>query len=298
LTSKPYHPFRSERTKRRYLARYNERAAAWPVPSEERFVDTSFGSTFVRVSGPAGAPPVVMLPGIGSPGLLFVANVAALSQDFQTFAVDNIHDVGRSIETHPVTTADDFTAWLDELCTGLNLGDQVNFVGLSYGGWIAAHYALCFPGRVRRLVLLAPAGTVASVPWGFIWRGILCLIPLRFFMKNFISWIATMDKQDEAAQRRIDRMTDDAYLGLWSFKPRRMVPPVPFTDEQLGRLPATTLFLVGDREVIFDPHQALARFKSVAPQVRTELIPGAGHDFFVARADEVNRRMIAFLRGG
>lgn len=293
---KPNHPFRSEKAKRRYLERYNERAAAWPVPSEERIVETSFGHTFVRVSGLAGAPPVVLLPGIGSPGLLFAENVAALSQDFQIFVVDNIHDVGRSIETRPVTGADDFTAWLDELCTGLNLGDKINFVGLSYGGWIAAHYALRFPGRVRRLVLLAPAGTLAVVPWGFIWRGILCLIPARVFMKNFMSWIATTDKRDETAQRLIDQMTDDAYLGLWSFKPRRMVPPVPFTDEQLGRLPAATLFLVGDREVIFDPRQALAHLVSVAPQVRTELMPGAGHDFFVSRADEVNRSIVAFLR--
>ena len=296
MTSKPYHPFRSEKAKRRYLERYNERAAAWPVPSEERMVETSFGSTFVRVSGPAGASPVVMLPGIGSPGLLFAANVAVLSQHFQTFAVDNIHDFGRSVETRPVKGPGDFTAWLDELCTGLNLGNQVNFVGLSYGGWIAAHYALRFPGRVRRLVLLAPAGTVAPVPFGFVWRGLLCLIPMHYFMKNFMNWAATTETKDEVAQKMIDQMTDDAYLALWSFKPRRMVPPLPFTDEQLGRLPPSTLFLVGDREVIFDPRQALARLESVAPQIRTELIPGAGHDFFVARADEVNRRMVEFLK--
>ena len=149
---------------------------------------------------------------------------------------------------------------------------------------------------MRRLVLLAPAGTVASVPWGFIWRGLLCLIPLRFFMKKFMNWAATTEKKDETALRLIDQMTDDAYLGLWSFKPRRMVPPLPFTDEQLACLPAVTLFLVGDREVIFNPHQAIARLKSSAPQVRTEIIPGAGHDFFAIRADEVNRRMIEFLK--
>jgi pimeloyl-ACP methyl ester carboxylesterase len=296
LTSKPYHPFRSERAKRAYLERYNNRAAAWPVPSGECYVDTSFGCTFVRVSGPDGAQPVVMLPGIGSPGLLFQVNVASLSHHFQTFAVDNIHDYGRSIETSPVRGIDDFTTWLDEVCTGLNLGGSVNFVGLSYGGWISAHYALRFPGRVRRLVLLAPAGTVASIPWGFIWRGILCLIPIRFFMKNFMNWIAKTDTKDEAIQRLINQITDDAFLAHRSFKARRMVPPLPLTDEQLGNLPSTTLFLVGDREVIFDPHDALSRLGSVAPQILTELIHGAGHDFFLARADEVNQRIVDFLK--
>lgn len=293
---KPYHPFRSEKAKRRYLEHYRERVVAWPVSSKERMIDTSFGQTFVRVSGPVGGSPVIMLPGIGSPGLLFVENVAALSREYQTFVVDNIHDVGLSVETRPVTGSEDFTVWLDELCTGLGLGDEVNFIGLSYGGWIAAHYALRFPGRVRRLVLLAPAGTVAPVPWGFIWRGLLCLIPARFFMKNFMNWAATTENKNETAQRLIDQMTDDAYLGLWSFKPRRVVPPVPLTDDQLGRLPAVTLFLVGDREVIFDPLQAIAHLKSAAPQVRSDIIPGTGHDFFAVRADEVNRRVIEFLK--
>jgi pimeloyl-ACP methyl ester carboxylesterase len=236
-----------------------------------------------------------MLPGIGSPGLLFAANVAALSQHFQTFAVDNIHDFGRSVETRAVTGPGDFAAWLDEVCTGLNLGDRVDFLGLSYGGWIAAHYALRFPGRVRRLVLLAPAGTVAPIPWGFIWRGLLCMIPFRFFMKSFMNWVATTDAKDQKAQRLIAQMTDDGYLAQRSFKSRRMVPPIPLTDEQLASLPPSTLFLVGDREVIFDPHKALSRINSVAPQIQAESIHGTGHDFFVACADEVNRRVVDFL---
>lgn len=291
-----HYPFRSEAAKRRYLKRYDKRATAWPVPSEERSVNTSFGSTFVRVSGPSGAQPVIMLPGIGSPGLLFSPNVASLSQHFQTFAVDNIHDYGRSVETRPVTGADDFATWLDEVCTGLNLGTSVNFLGLSYGGWIAAQYAIRFPGRVRRLVLLAPAGTVASVPWGFIWRGILCLIPFRFFLKNFVNWISTADATDQRALRLITQVADDTYLAQRSFKHRRIVPPVPLTDEQLASLPPSTLFLVGDKEVIFDTHKALLRLGSVAPQIRAELIHGTGHDFFAARAHEVNRRIIDFLK--
>jgi pimeloyl-ACP methyl ester carboxylesterase len=295
LALKPFHPFRSERAKQCYLERYDERASAWPVPSEEYTVETSFGRTFVRASGPVGALPVVMLPGVGAPGLSFVANVGALSRSFRIFAVDNIHDHGRSVETVAVTGADDYTGWLDEVRTGLSLGDEVSLVGLSYGGWISAHYALRFPERIRRLVLLAPAGTVAPIPWGFIWRGILCLIPARIFMKNFMSWVATTEDPDATTRRRMAEMVEDGYLAQRCFAPRRMVPPLPLTDEQLGRLPSCTLFLAGDREVIFDPYAALARLGACAPQIRAELVPGTGHDFFVARADEVNRRVIEFL---
>jgi pimeloyl-ACP methyl ester carboxylesterase len=114
-----------------------------------------------------------MLPGIGSPGLLFSTNVASLSKPFQTFAVDNIHDFGWSIEieTRPVAAADNFDTWFDEVCTGLDLRGAVNVLGLSYGGWIAAHFALRFPYRLHRLILLAPAGAVAPGPMGIYMAG-------------------------------------------------------------------------------------------------------------------------------
>jgi hypothetical protein len=47
-----YHPFRSAEAKEQYLKLYDLRAKKWPVACETRMVDTSYGSTFVRISGP------------------------------------------------------------------------------------------------------------------------------------------------------------------------------------------------------------------------------------------------------
>jgi pimeloyl-ACP methyl ester carboxylesterase len=290
-----FHPFRSEKARRRYLERYALRAAAWPVSSEERFIETSFGRTFVRASGPAGAPPLLLLPGIGSPGLSLSMSAKALSERRQTFFIDNIHDNGRSVETLQVKNADDFTLWVDELRAGLGLEGKVDLAGLSYGGWIFARYALRFPERVRRLVLLAPAGTVAQIPWGFIWRGILCAIPARCLMDNFMNWIRVTDDVSEEAKARLDEMSDDAWLAQRSFKTRRMVAPIPLTDDDWRHLQVPTLLLAGDREVIFPPKECLARVAALSPQVRAELMAGTGHDFFVVRAAEVNRRVLDFL---
>jgi pimeloyl-ACP methyl ester carboxylesterase len=293
-----HHPFRSESAKRRYLDRYAQRAAAWPVPSTERIVETSFGRTFVRVSGPAQTSPLLLLPGIGSPGLSLSTTVQALSERHATYTIDNIHDNGRSVESRPVKSADDFTGWLDELCKGLGLDGRVDLLGLSYGGWIFAHCALRFPERVRKLVLLAPAGTVAPIPWGFIWRGILCVIPARFLMDNFMDWIRVTDDVDPRAKRRLDEMADDAWLAHRCFKPRRMVAPIPLTDDQWKSLRVPTLLLAGDREVIFPAEASLKRVAALSPQVTTELMAGTGHDFFVVRADELSRRVLAFLECG
>lgn len=114
-------PFKSNAARAKYLERYALRAKAWPVPSEERVVPTSFGQTFVRVSGEGRGKPLLMLPGVGSPGLSLGALAGALSQTRTTYVLDNIHDTGRSLETKPVTSADDFAQWLDEVRRGLGL---------------------------------------------------------------------------------------------------------------------------------------------------------------------------------
>ena len=298
MTANRTHVFKSDRARKRYLALYEKRAAEWPVPSIPCMVDTAFGRTFVRVSCPADGPPIVMLPGVGSPGYTLAANAGPMSERFATYVVDNIHDNGLSVETRTVTGAGDFAQWLDEVVTGLGLDDGVNLVGLSYGGWISVHYALRHPDRVTRLVLLAPAGTVAPIPLGFIWRGILAFLPFRFPIRNMMRWIATDRPGDPESRRRLEVLTEDTFVAQRCFNRRKMVPPVPLTDDQWRALSVPTLFLAGDREVIYDPHRVIARLADVAPQVRAEVIPDVSHDFFLVRADEVSRRVLDFLEEG
>ena len=87
----------------------------------------------------------------------------------------------------------------------------------------------------------------------------------------------------------------EQYLATQSFSPRKMVPPLPLTDAQWAKYQSKTLFLAGDREVIFPPHEALVKLGRVAPLVEAALLPGVGNDVFVVRADEVNQRVVKFL---
>ena len=58
-------PFGSAKAKEQYLAMYDANAKAWSVDSETRNIETSFGQTFVRISGPVDGPSLVLLPGGG-----------------------------------------------------------------------------------------------------------------------------------------------------------------------------------------------------------------------------------------
>lgn len=292
------HPFRSEARRERYLAHYDQRAAAWPVPAHEVLVETSWGSTFVRISGPEDGQPLVLLPGANATSLLYAPNVAALSENHRVFAVDNIFDFGRSVNIRNLTTPADFVDWLDGLLDRLDLEHDVDLLGLSYGGWIAGQYGLARPERLSKLVLVAPAATVAWFSGDFITYGVMCLIPHRSFTERMVRWALHDAAEGTPEQRRmVDEAVDNAWLGLRCFKLRPMVHPTVLTDEQWRSFEVPVLVLIGENEVIYSitGEEAIAKVNRVAPEIETELFAGCGHDITLVQAERFNRRVVEFL---
>jgi pimeloyl-ACP methyl ester carboxylesterase len=293
----PHHPFRSAKAKEQYLKQYDARAEKWPVTSETLTVHTSYGQTFVRISGPVGAPPLVLLHGAGGSSLHWSFNVEMLSERFRVYVVDNICDYGRSVCTQNLTSPDDFVDWLDGLFNGLELRDSINLVGMSYGGWMTSLYALRFPDRLNKIVLLAPAATVLPLRSEWLMHAILCVVPHRYFTKRFVYWLAEdLVHKDEASRKMADEWVDDSYLALRSFKAKPMVKPTVLTDEELQSIKVPVLFLVGENEKIYPAEKAVQRLNAVAPQIETEVIAGAGHDLAFVQAEMVNRKILEFLK--
>jgi len=267
------------------------------VPSETRTVDTSYGQTFIRISGPVDAPPLVLLHGGSGNSLQWIPNVKALSEFFKTYAVDNIYDYGRSVYTRPIKKPDDFINWLDELFSALELRDHINLMGLSYGGWLTSLYALRFPDRLNKIVLLAPAFTVLSIRLEWIVRAIAGSLPHRCFARSFMRWLAEdLAHKDEAGRITAEEMADEAYVAMRCFKPKRMVYPTVLTDNELQSIKVPTLYLVGENEKIYSAQKAIQRLKKVAPHIKSEIIPNAGHDLSIVQAELVNRKVLEFLK--
>jgi pimeloyl-ACP methyl ester carboxylesterase len=292
------HPFKSAAKRDRYLANYDARAARWPVPSKAVVVDTSWGETLVRISGPEDGPALVLLPGANATSLLWAPNVAAWAEHYRVYAVDNIFDFGRSINSRNLTTPEDFVEWLDELLVRMGLEEDVNLLGLSYGGWIAGQYGMTHPERLAKLVLVAPAATVAWFSGDFIKKGIMCLIPVPHFTKGMVRWALHDAAEGTPEQRRVvEEAEENAWLGLRSFKFRQMVNPTVLSDEELASFRIPVLFLVGENEVIYSitGREAVERINRVAPEIETELFPDCGHDLTLVQADRFNRRVLDFL---
>lgn len=292
----PYHPFKTEKAKNEYLKIYDERAKKWPVISITKIINTSYGQTFVRICGPESADPLVLMHGVGGNSLQWMPNIESLSKHFRVYAVDNVYDNGRSIPRKVMTNADDYVNWLSELFDELELQDGVNMVGLSYGGWITAQYALKCPNRVDKIVLLAPVGTVGQLSPRWIVRAISVAIPIKFFSRNFVYWLAE-DTVNSGEQGRaiIEEHVNETYTAVRSFKAKQMVNPSVLTDEELRSINVPALFMVGENEKIYSPQEVLERLSRVSPQIQTKLIANAGHDLTIVQADIVNNFIIEFI---
>ena len=289
-----YHPFKSQKAKVKFLELYNNAAKQWPVPSQSVILGTSYGRTFIRISGPEDAPSLVLLHPGGSNSLSWIPQIKTLSEYFRTYAIDNIYDFGLSIYSKPVSGTDDYMNWLTEVFDALELKENINIMGMSYGAWLACMYTVRHPERLSKAVLLSPPVTIMRVSPVFLMHALFMLIPHRFFYNRFMEWFFKdyIKKDRENAERIID----DLFLISKLFKRKRVPDPTLLTDEELGNIVVPALFIVGENEKVYSAQKALERIHNAAPMIKTELIPGAGHDMLAVHPDFIMGKIMEFLR--
>ena len=282
--------FKSLEGEARYYAAYDKVLALWDVPYECLRVATQFGTTHVIASGPRAAPPLILLHAIAISSTMWYPNIADLSRDFRTYAVDVMGDAGKSVPSRRPKNRSEHAQWLLDLFKELHV-EQADVAGLSYGGFLTLNFALQAPDRVKRIVLLAPAGCFVRFRLAF-WLRMASgmFLPPRAAFKSLIPWISA--REDAAESPVFEQM-----LVNWLFgRPQWGVWPRVFTDEELRRVRVPTLLLIGDREVIYDPQVAIGRATRLIPRIEAAIIPNASHFLTFDQSESVDARVLAFLK--
>jgi pimeloyl-ACP methyl ester carboxylesterase len=284
-----YPVFKTPDARDRSVAAYDAALRTWPVSYEELNVQTRFGLTHLIACGPKSGSPLILLHGQEASATMWTYNIQALSTDRRVYAIDTIGDFGKSQPSRLPASRADYAAWLVDILDQLGL-DAVDLVGISYGGFLALNLALAHPERVNRIVLLAPGIPNFGRPtlrWAFYGMPML-LFPSRATVKRFINGAS---RRGYSAQ---DPVHEQMAVGVPNLRHRFFLQP-KFSEEELGQLKAPCLLLLGESEIMYAPIVAIQRACQLIPQLKTRLIPEAGHLVNSDQPEIVNQSIQAFL---
>lgn len=129
-----------------------------------RFLELTLGRVYYLEEGPPEGPPVVLVPGLSVPAFVWDPTVPALTAGGSHVVRYDIYGRGWSDRPDVSYDLDLHDRQLSELVDRLFPRRPVDLVGLSMGALIAATYVARRPDRVRKLVLMGPAGLPFEAP--------------------------------------------------------------------------------------------------------------------------------------
>ncbi|XP_041018661.1 probable 1-acylglycerol-3-phosphate O-acyltransferase [Juglans microcarpa x Juglans regia] len=122
---------------------------------EPRFINT------VTFDAKDDSPTLVMVHGYGASQGFFFRNFDALANRFRVIAIDQLGWGGSSRPDFTCKSTEETEAWFidsfEEWRKAKNLSNFI-LLGHSFGGYVAAKYALKHPDHVQHLILVGPAG--------------------------------------------------------------------------------------------------------------------------------------------
>ncbi|MBE9043746.1 alpha/beta hydrolase [Pleurocapsales cyanobacterium LEGE 10410] len=177
--------------------------------------------------------------------------------------------------------------FLAAFLTALNLEQQICYVGQSLGGLIGLQFALTYPQRVERLVLMTTAAKIQLHP-DFLASALSGEWDLATLSQSFAPEIPETVKNLVLNEFRHTRLDLDAadFMGI---------SQVDLSDAIIT-LEIPTMILTGGDDVIISPRKGRL-LKKQLPNARLVNIPDAGHYLQVEQPSEVAREIEGFLLG-
>jgi pimeloyl-ACP methyl ester carboxylesterase len=260
-------------------------------------------------AGPADAPPVILLHGLGATSASMLPVLADLSVDHRVIAPD-FPGFGASAAPRWRYGAGELAAWLSAFQTAVG-AERPTLIGNSLGGRIAIEVGLTGPGSVAQLVLLCPSpafrrlrqlvpvvralppdAAVLPVPW-----------PHRAVVMTIRSFFAKPERlpdawYDSAADEHLRVMRHYGHRRAFYAAMRSIyLEPAYGVDGFWDRLPmldVRSLFVWGDRDRLvpaaFEHHVSRA-----LPAAESVVLADCGHVPQFEHPDETNALIRAFL---
>jgi 2-hydroxy-6-oxonona-2,4-dienedioate hydrolase len=235
-------------------------------------------------------PPLLLIHGLGGDADEWVFCLKDLSSSNRVIALDLL-GFGRSDKPLIRYSIDGFVEVLERFLDALAI-ERASLVGSSLGGWVAAAFALKFPGRLDSLVLVDAAGLqseTSRLPIDLrvsTHRHMRDVLNAMFYDQTFVTE-ELVDLAYQGHLRRQDGHTIESVLK--HFKDEH-----EWLDERAAELTVPTLILWGEQEELI-PVSMSDRFHQLIQGSRREVIPECGHLPAVEKPAELIRHVTDFL---
>ncbi len=255
--------------------------------------------------GPADAPPLLLLHGIGADKDNWTKVAASgLTQRYRVYAVD-LPGFGESDKPADARyRIGDQVARIEAIAKQLGLS-RFDLAGNSMGGWIAAAYAIAHPEQVKSLWLLNPAGVMSAEPSEMM-KLIAAGMPLPLFARSeqdfgrLLQFVMQKPPFIPAPVRAVlaRRQIANYRLNEQIFEEVREQSGA--LDAQLAALSAPlatpTLIVWGDRDRVLHPSGAAILLR-LLPNAKLMMLPGIGHLPMLEAPGQVKAEYLAFRSG-
>lgn len=250
-------------------------------------------------AGDASNPPLIAVHGKSFNATSWLPLLPVLCANYRVTMIDVVGDLTKSIARKPITKASHIVAWLDETLHSLEI-ERAAWAGMSFGAWMATHYAMAFPSRIDRLALICPAGLASGqhLSWNLRAYASTSLRPNAVRVGAFLDTMATPAGRQRLHQDPPWRLVREQFInGTLAFKPALItVLPLRCDPRALACAQFPVLAIIGRQESVHDGPRMAKRLREQLPAARIELVNDANHIITVDQPEIVERLLADFLQ--
>lgn len=237
------------------------------IPYERLNINTRHGNTFLIAAGDITAPPIVLLHGSSMNSIMWVSDIIKYYKKYRVYALDIPGEAGRSDERQLPFTTSDLDDWLYDVFNELSITKAV-VIGASLGAWLAAKFAIRYPEKIDKLVLLCPAG-IGTQNKNIIFAAL-------FYMLFGENGIRKLFKKINGNVDMPEIMLKFQILIGKNFNIRKEHIPI-FSDDEIRCLTMPVFLFVGAKDIMLHSMETADRMKKLVPNARINILPDGGH---------------------
>ena len=241
---------------------------------------------------------IVFLNGLSQSTISWILTLPYFKSDYRIVLMDFIFQ-GKSDKQGEWRSFDQHAQDLLSLLDHLQLKKPV-IAGLSYGSMVAQHFAVHFPGRLSKLLLMAtfanktPYYEAIELSW---WRALELggynlmldiMLPTVLSERYFAQPLMPIELMKQARQ---ESQADAQSL----FKLMRATKERPDYRPELKKIKAPALVIQGEKDMLLPVHLANEVAKAI-PGAKLEIIPNAGHTLNLEAVPQMCALISDFLK--